>query len=471
MPRRKAFVDLASALWYDVRVYYRAWKSDIITALVSGFVAVGAGLFGCGKGTGDPAGYDDPGSLVYRAVLSPKTGWRDTYYDVYVPTGKSTRLVIGSYAGYTSRALMRFDLEEMPKLVELDHVTSVALRLAYYREPGKLNDDEYAEGDVTISAHRLYCEFDEDRATWYKARRYRNWTEAGGDFGPAVAKALVGSPSNRRKYINLDITDTFFEWVNNPRTNFGILLKAENESGGLGIKEFFSIDEKSKPDAPELVITYEEDGEKAHYSVIPEKDCFITLADERFPGERVNGYDDELEFGSFNGYGRRLLVRFDVSPAASGIPPDASIVKARLSLFYKPAGRAERVNIAGYQLLEDFSESQNQAELEFIRYHDNEKVAAREYKNEKPGYVDIYLSELVQEWVTGTRRNYGVMIKADDETDAALFPTFASGDTPYADRVPYLEVLFTSPRPPWFNSPVNGPGALGEVVFYPDEVR
>jgi len=425
-------------------------------------------MHACGSGTGDPVGYGDEDEPVYRVVLSPKTGWRDTYYDVYVPTGKSPRLAVGAYAGFTSRILLRFDLEDMPKIVSMEDITNVVLRLAYYRESGALNDASYAYGDVTVSAHRLSAGFDEDRATWYKARRYRNWTEPGGEFGPAVGEGVIGDPSYQREYIRLDITDTFFEWVNNPDANHGLMLKAKDEATTDGIKEFFSIDEKSKEDAPRLIITYiDDDGEKAYHEVIPQKDCFITLADSKFADDRINGYEKELEFGSFNGYARRLLVRFDLSPVASGIPADASIIRARLRLFYRPAGRDDRVSIAGYQLLSGFSEGDTQDGLASIRYHDNEKYVERDYQMESPGYVDLYVNELLQEWVTGTRPNLGLMIKADDETEAAVFPTFASADTDHPERTPYLEVLFTSPTPPWFDAregASSSPGGFGPAV-------
>jgi hypothetical protein len=433
---------------------FKRWCISIVS-VIAVFIAA-AVMCGCGSGTGDPTGYDDEDRPVYKVVISPKTGWRDTYYDVYVPTGKSPRLVVGSYAGLTSRAMIRFDLEEIPKLVNVEKVTSAVLRLAYYRESGELNDDSYAYGDMIISTHRLYADFDEDRATWYRARRYRNWAEPGGDFGPAIAEAFVGEPSYRREYVRLDVTDTFFEWVANPDSNYGILLKAKEETTADGLKELYSIDEKSKEDAPRLVITYiDDEGVKAYREVVPEKDCFITLADDKFPGDIVKGREPELEFGSFNGYGRRLLFWFDLSPGACGIPPDASIIRARLRLFYRPAGRDDRIEIAGYRILDGFTEGDTQDNLEFIHYHNNEKYIEREYRKEKPGYVDLYINKLLQEWITGTKPNLGLMVKADDETGAAIFPTFASDDTEHPERTPYLEVLFTSPTPPWFGESVS----------------
>jgi hypothetical protein len=422
----------------------------LIVAVVAVFV-IAVVIYGCGSGTGDPTGYDKEDDPVYRVVISPKTGWRDTFYDVYVPTGKSPRLAVGSYAGFTSRSLIRFDLEEIPKIIPVGKITNVVLRLAYYRESGELNDDSYAYGDMTISAHRLYAGFDEDRATWFKAHRYRNWVEPGGEFGPTIAEAVVRDPSYQREYIRLDITDTFFEWVNNPDINHGLLLKADNEAAADGIKEFYSIDEKSKEDAPRIVITYiDDDGVKAYHEVIPEKDCFITLADSKFPGDEIKGDEKELEFGSFNGYGRRLLVWFNLTPAKCGIPTDASIIRARLRMFYRPAGRDDRIDIAGFRLLDGFMGDNTQDELEFIKYHDNEEYIEKSYGKEGPGYVDLYINELVQEWITGTRPNLGLMIKAANETEAAIFPKFASAETEHPERIPYLEVLFTSPTPPWF---------------------
>ncbi|MCP4230118.1 MAG: hypothetical protein GY771_08215, partial [bacterium] len=59
-----------------------------VLALIMG---LSVSLTGCGKGTGDPVGFDGDTPPVFKVTLSPKTGWYDTYFDLYTLTGKSNR--------------------------------------------------------------------------------------------------------------------------------------------------------------------------------------------------------------------------------------------------------------------------------------------------------------------------------------------------------------------------------------------
>jgi hypothetical protein len=411
----------------------------------------------CGAPTGDPVGFDGPERPVKKVVLYPAdVGWRDTCYDVFVPTGRHYRLAVGSYGGsgnrFRSRALMRYDVGDIPKEVRIPRITSVILKLPFIRVSGAFNDDIYAEGDVTVEVRPVLRYFDEDAATWWRANPKEDWGKEGGDFGPAAAEAVIGKPSYQREDIDLDITKLVLEWCANPRRNYGLLLKAVAEDAAPGIKEFYSTNDfKSKAFSPRLEITYiDDDGEKAYRVVLAEKDCFITDYDGRFGGGEVRGFDGFLDFGSFNGYGRRILIYFNLSPGATGIPSSASIIRARLRLYYVPASRNERVYIVVYRLLAAFRENMKQDVLELQKYHDNVFYVDVEFKMEAPGYVDVYVNRLAQEWISGTHRNYGLMIKAANESMAQTFPRFAAKDNAKPSRRPYLEIEYTLPGEPPF---------------------
>jgi len=414
-------------------------------------------VLACGAPTGDPVGFQGPDRPLHKAVFYPDdVGWQDTYYDIFVPTGRHYRLAVGSWRGFRSRTLLRFEVGDVPKEVPVSKIKSATLRLPYLRVSGYLNDDIYADGDVTLEVRRLYRDFDEDRATWWRAGRKENWGEEGGDFGPVVADVVVGKPSYQREYVDCDVTDLALDWMANPFGNYGIVLKAANEDAGPGIKEFYSTNEFTKSNAVRLVITYMDEGEKAYNVVLPEKDCFITEYDGEFGGGEVHGYDGYLDFGSFNGYGRRTLLYFNLSPGVTGIPSTASVARARLRLYYYPAGKDERVHIAVFRLTSSFVEGAKQDELEFQKFHDNIAYVDREFQTESPGYVDLYINALVQEWISGKFVNHGLLIKAPDESLAQAFPRFGSRNNAEPARRPYLEIEYTLPNEPWFASPAGG---------------
>ena len=164
-------------------------------------VALAYMLSGCGRGTGDPIGYDGEVPAIYKVTLSPETGWYDTYYDLYTDTGKSNRLAVGSFETYTVRSLLRFDVADIPKEIDINKITSVEIKTAYYRVDGSLNDKDYSQGDMEMEVHLLNRRFDEDRATWYRATKQENWVNPGGDFGPVIARAIIGPPDYNRSFV------------------------------------------------------------------------------------------------------------------------------------------------------------------------------------------------------------------------------------------------------------------------------
>ena len=417
-------------------------------------------ISGCGQGTGDPIGYDGYAPPVYKVTLSPKTGWYDTYFDLYTRNGKSNRLAVGSFETYTVRSLLRFNVEDVPKEIDINKITSVEIKAAYYRVDGQLNDKEFSQGDMEMEVHLLNRRFDEDRATWNRATEQENWVNPGGDFGPVVARVIMGPPDYNRSFITMDVTSQFFDWMENPNSNHGVIFTEKIAAPAETIKEFYSLDEYSKEDAPRLLITYKnDDDEKEYKEILPEKDCFITLNEAKFPGDTVSGGEEYLDFGSFYGYARRSLIRFDLSEDKTSIPDDAVILQARMRLYYKPAGRDERIDIVANRLVEPFGQFDTQDELEDIGFHDNFDYIAKKFVHEDPGFADFYVNPLVQEWVTGKFPNYGMIIRAENESIPNFFPQFGAAQNDDPTRTPHMEVWFSVPGRPWYvPNPENGAG-------------
>ncbi|MCP4229028.1 MAG: DNRLRE domain-containing protein, partial [bacterium] len=383
---------------------------------------------------------------------------------------KSNRLATGKFDTYTVRSLLRFDVADVPKEIDVNTITSVEIKVAYYRVDGQINDKPYCQGDMTMELRLLDRHFDEDRATWYRATKQENWVNPGGDFGPVVARLVLGPPEYRRDFVKMDVTDPFFDWVENPQSNHGVIFTESIANPDDAIKEFYSLDEYSKEDAPRLVITYideddedDEEGGKRYKEIVPEKDCFITLNEAKFSGDLVHGGDQYLDYGSFYGYARRTLIRFDLDEKKTGIPEDAVILKARMRLYHKPVGRDERIDLVGNRLLESFGEYDRQDELEDTKFHDNYDYIAKEFVHEDPGYADFYINGLVQEWVIGKYPNFGMVIRPKDESIPNFFPRFAAAQNDDPARTPHMEVWFTVPGRPWY-IPEPGGSAGVEMV-------
>ena len=93
-------------------------------------------------------------------------------------------------------------------------------------------------------------------ATWTK-RIFStdSWTNPGGDFGPVSGTTLVGGIAGPYTFTSQSGTVTDVQnWLNNPSSNFGWLMRLSDEGATLNARGFGS--RESSIDAPTLKITY-----------------------------------------------------------------------------------------------------------------------------------------------------------------------------------------------------------------------
>ena len=108
---------------------------------------------------------------------------------------------------------------------------------------------------ASFEAHALSRGFDEAAATWNNADATTAWTKPGGDFDTASLGTPV-SISGTAAWQNLDVSSAVKDWLTNPGSNHGLLVKAADESTQNQRVTFASNESSTATQRPRLVVTY-----------------------------------------------------------------------------------------------------------------------------------------------------------------------------------------------------------------------
>ncbi|MGQ9707225.1 MAG: DNRLRE domain-containing protein [bacterium] len=399
----------------------------------------------CHKETEDLIGYDflPYDSNIYTIKVYPDENWSDNFFDCYVNTGQDTRLLIGSWGGYRFRSLLYFDTSLL-NLKSNAHITSAKIRLCYQKKESELNDNVYNNGTLTILASKVYQEWFENEVTWDWRNHNDKWD--GGRFGPSVGSAVVGEAKNDYAYIYIDITPVAIDWLISPRTNFGIIFYAKNENSAETIKEFYSLNKFTEEFIPLLIVNYEYKNEKFEVSCPPMRDATIVKNTEEVGEETITGHDELVYIGGFDGYSRRSLFHFDLSEDKTGLPKNATIVRASLNLYFLPYSKGDLGHMIVFMLKEGFDEDTKVRDLRCLDFDRDEKYGELEIESSSAGYKEVIINKLIQRWIYGTDTNFGLIIRGDYDTkDSHDILRFASKDNANSDMRPYIEIKYTIP--------------------------
>jgi hypothetical protein len=415
----------------------------------------------CGPLDRYPTGYEEAGfnQEVYTAYVYAESGIQDTWSPVYINTGHSRKICVGSWGGYHIRSLLRFELGDVPKQINVRNITTCELRLYMQHQYGYFNDNIYNQGEVTVEAHRMYHGWAETRATWLTSNGENFWE--GGSFGPAVGSVIVGDANDRGKWISIDITPLVLDWIAAPSDNRGLILTAHDELTSQAIKEFASLNTWDKTRVPRIVINYTSGDlglHKKRLEVGVEKDTTIGYYADDPLWSYKPGHDNFLCVGAFDGYARRTYLKFNLSEEATGIPSTANVVWAQLRLWYWPEGRSEGHRLRINRLLWDWSEDDNIGELRQLKLDNQITVNTRQIWKRPPGYQNFVINGMVQKWIDGTNPNYGMVIRNSDELKEEGFAYFASREYSDADKRPLLTIKYT--LPPGQETPGSKPAQL-----------
>jgi len=208
-------------------------------------------LFGsCAEqGPSGPAGADGDGLVVasfqdgvyptaaYAGTMNARLahGSMDTNNTSYFSAGI---LSVSSYW----RQLVKFDVSSMSG-------TGLAVKKAYIT----FSVDE-ADGATTITAYALSTDWVENQVTWNSYSTGNSWTTPGGDFGNSASSSLtVGQAGTFSLEISASLVQS---WIDSPALNYGLLIKASNETTPLNRFHAFVRTDLPVSVRPRLTVYY-----------------------------------------------------------------------------------------------------------------------------------------------------------------------------------------------------------------------
>lgn len=159
-----------------------------------------------------------PTIAVFQRGLNGYQGVRDTSLDQWNPGvvyGQDTSLWIRGDGA--REILIAFDLAGIPSYATIQQAT-LSMWILYGYPTGQ---------SLSVSAHQLLRDWKESEATWNKATSSVSW-EVSGARGqtdsvstPTDSKILL----NSNTWVSFDLTSLVAQWVANPASNHGVLLK------------------------------------------------------------------------------------------------------------------------------------------------------------------------------------------------------------------------------------------------------
>jgi YD repeat-containing protein len=151
-------------------------------------------------------------------------GWY--FYLGYHPEGSAHSI---------GRALLRFELgSSIP-----EDATVVSANL-------NMTDSYTATSAQTIEVDGLE-KTPTNSATWNKYDGTNSWTHKGGDFETSSPSKLVVSPTGPGHVFSWGIAPLVQRWVEEPASNHGLIVKAENEAAGSGESSWVSDSGEAHP--------------------------------------------------------------------------------------------------------------------------------------------------------------------------------------------------------------------------------
>ncbi|MEH1057232.1 DNRLRE domain-containing protein [Micromonospora sp. CPCC 206171] len=163
--------------------------------------------------------------------------------------GKTQLMAGNNSVDYNSaRSLLRFDTSSIPANAK---VLSGSLSLWGFSTVIGTSQQS------TYSVHTLNKAFDPTAATWVKATSTTNWTTAGGDYSATPASSLANfGVDDAPQWRRWAVKDAAQNWITNPTTNNGFLIKYTDEPGRLKGHSLFTSSEGTEALRPQLQVVY-----------------------------------------------------------------------------------------------------------------------------------------------------------------------------------------------------------------------
>ena len=190
-----------------------------------------------------------------RAVSVTLAPVADTFISEHFagPNGSAAEMVMGTQGivanGARNRGLVKFDLSSIPTNAFID---SVSLRV---------NVNKFASGGEgsLFHLHVVKLPWTESASTWFIRSAGQNWTAPGGAAGTDYAEVssgntFVGGTGATTFETTIGLVADVTAWLNSPASNYGWLIKTEDESVEFTAGRFSARENPNT--SPKLTVQY-----------------------------------------------------------------------------------------------------------------------------------------------------------------------------------------------------------------------
>ncbi|MBC7224753.1 MAG: DNRLRE domain-containing protein, partial [Anaerolineae bacterium] len=439
-----------------------------------------------------------PTVVVFQQGVGGYSGLQDTFINAWSPdTNYAANPVLWVRATNIQSALLRFDLSGLPS-----HITVVEAKLGLY-VVSRSNPS-----GLVAQTFQVLRPWTVTQATWNQAAVGNPWEVAGCNGSTDRETAFTDQVpwEDINTWYELDVTDMVQEWVDNPASNLGVLVRA---TGATAVQYNVASAEHADPHLrPKLVVAYRvgptptptstptHTGTPTNTPTVtptgtitptptatntptitptPTVTPTPTITPTPLPAvvllfqQGVGGYTgmedtfiDAWSPTSNYGYAtylaaratniRPALLRFDVS----AIPPGSLVDEAKLALYVYDRSNASGLVAQVYGVLRQWTE--HQATWQLAAVANPWEVAGCDGPTDRASIItdqvvwdtigawhEFDITPLVQGWVDNPASNYGLIIKPLAGTNVQY--NAYSSEYPISDFRPKLTVTYHPPSP------------------------
>lgn len=335
------------------------------------------------------------------------------------------------------RSLIKFDLSSIPTNA---NITSAKLSLYY-------NPTSTTAGQAGTNAswlQRITSDWQENTVTWNTQPTVTTSGEA----------SLAQSTTSNQDYLDINVKNMVNHMVSNPATNYGFLLRLQNETSLYSSMKFASSDYSNASLHPKLVIIYDTVAPPPPDSTTcvawqPDaaagNDSRIWSLEPSTPTPTVEDFIAAYwTWGGTPGI-LRSLIKFDLS----SIPADATISSAKLSLHHNPTSTAAGQAGANASWLQRVTSAWEENTVTWNTQPTTttqNQAALATSASSSQDYLNINVKKMVKYQFLHPSANYGFMLRLQDETVIYSSMKFASSDYSNPSLRPKLKVCYTTPN-------------------------
>lgn len=299
------------------------------------------------------------------------------------------------------------------------------------------------------------------------------WTESLVTWNTQPATSITNSvyiPASSSSVQNytLNLTSMVQNWVTNPSSNNGFLLKMNDEINFYKSLIFASSDNSDTTKCPRLQVTYITSGSPTYTTNVG--GCGNSGVDAYLAsGQASSNFGNHPQFGgntwTCSGLcNARGLMNFNLST----IPTNAVVISANLYLFadtgwgiYPTWGPGNDGSIL--KVAQPWTESTVTWNTQPATVATNSVYIPGSGSVVAQNYT-LNITSLVQDWVSNPSTNYGYLLKMNDEINFYKSLIFASSDNTNPNFCTYANIVYTIPTatPEFVNN------ALNFVRVYPN---